>query len=83
MPQRRGGQKVDLKFARRSGKVGAMTTLARTPANEKKLAQLKAALGDVLTQALKRGFFGSVAVELSVQDGTIQSIRRKLERVER
>ena len=31
----------------------------------------------------RRGFFGTAAVELSVQDGTIQHIRRKVERVEK
>ena len=34
-------------------------------------------------RSLRRGFFGTAAVELSVQDGTIQHIRRTMERVEK
>jgi hypothetical protein len=58
-------------------------THARTPGNAKKIAQLEVALAEVLAEATRRGFFGTVALELSVQDGTIQNIRRKLERIER
>jgi len=58
-------------------------THARTPGNAKKIAQLEAALAELLAEATRRGFFGVVALELNVQDGTIQHIRRKLERVER
>jgi hypothetical protein len=60
-----------------------MMTHARTPGNAKKIAQLEVALAEVLAEATRRGFFGTVALELSVQDGTIQNIRRKLERIER
>lgn len=60
-----------------------MMTLTSTPANQKKVAQLKGALAEVLAEALKRGFHGSAGVELVVQDGTIQSIRRRVEKIER
>ncbi len=60
-----------------------MVTHARTPGNAKKMAQLEAALAELLAEATRRGFFGVVALELNVQDGTIQHIRRKLERIER
>lgn len=60
-----------------------MITHAPTPGNTKKLAQLEAALAELLAEATRRGFFGLVALELSVQDGTIQHIRRRLERIER
>jgi hypothetical protein len=56
---------------------------ATTPGNAKKLAQVQTALAEVLAEALRRGFFGTAAVELTVQDGTIQNIRRKVERVEK
>jgi len=36
-----------------------------------------------LEQALRRGFFGQVGVELKIQDGTIQHVCRKLEQIER
>ena len=60
-----------------------MMTLDTTAANVRKLVQLKAALAEILDEVLERGFFGTAAVELSVQDGTIQHIRRKVERIEK
>jgi hypothetical protein len=60
-----------------------MTTHVATAGNAKKVAQLQAALTEVLREALHRGFFGTAAIELSVQDGTIQHIRRTVERIER
>ena len=58
-------------------------TLTKTPTNLQKMAQLKAALAEMLAEVLQRGFHGSAGVELSVQDGTIQSISRKVEQIER
>jgi len=64
--------------------VGPMTTtLTHTPSNREKTALLQAALGEILAEVLRRGFHGTAAIELSVQDGTIQHIRRKVERIER
>lgn len=60
-----------------------MTTPTKSPANAKKVTQLESALSEILAEALRRGFFGTAAVELSIQDGTIQHIRRKVERIER
>ena len=60
-----------------------MMTLTETSGNQKKMAQLKSALGEMLAEILRRGFHGTAAVEVSVQDGTIQSIRRTVERIER
>jgi hypothetical protein len=54
-----------------------------TAANAKKVAQLELALVEILAEVLRRGFFGTAAVELSVQDGTIQHIRRKVDRIEK
>jgi hypothetical protein len=54
-----------------------------TPANAKKVAQLQQAVAELLAEALRRGFFGTAAVELSIQDGTIQHIRRRLDRIEK
>ena len=47
------------------------------------IARTEDAWRAVLEQALQRGFHGQVAVEISVQDGTIQHIRRRLEQFER
>ncbi|MGE0610440.1 MAG: hypothetical protein AB7O62_25350 [Pirellulales bacterium] len=60
-----------------------MTTPEATAGSRAKLAQVERAWSDLLAQALRRGFFGSVSLELQVQDGTIQSVRRKVEKVEK
>jgi len=63
--------------------VDAMMTLTKTPGNERKVTQLTEAMGKMLVEVLRRGFFGTAGVEVTVQDGTIQSIRRRVEQVER
>ena len=60
-----------------------MTTLERTPANQNKLSQAETAWREMLSDALRRGFYGSVTVEVGVQDGTIQHIRRRVEQLEK
>ena len=58
-------------------------TLTTTPTNRKKMTQLNATLSEILAEVLRRGFHGSAVVELNVQDGTIQTIRRKVEQIQR
>ena len=60
-----------------------MMTLTQTPANEQKVSQLREVIARILAETLRRGFHGTAAVELSVQDGTIQHIRQRIERIER
>jgi hypothetical protein len=60
-----------------------MITHATTPGNDRKVLQLQAALTELLREALQRGFFGTAGVELNVQDGTIQYIRRRVDRIEK
>ncbi|HLA83841.1 MAG TPA: hypothetical protein VJL29_03525 [Thermoguttaceae bacterium] len=60
-----------------------MVTQCKTPANQEKVSQLRAAMAEVLIEVLRRGFHGTAGIELCVQDGTIQHIRRRIERVER
>jgi hypothetical protein len=60
-----------------------MTTHVATPVNAKKVAQLQSILAEMLSESLRRGFFGTTGIELSVQDGTIQHIRRTVERIEK
>jgi hypothetical protein len=60
-----------------------MTTHETTPGNKTKLGQLQTVLAQALAEALQRGFHGTAAVEVVVQDGTIQKIRRMVERVEK
>lgn len=61
----------------------AMTTLIDSQTNQKKLVQLHQSLEQVLNEILQRGFHGSAQIVVSVQDGTVQHIRRTVERVER
>lgn len=57
--------------------------IEHSPVNRVKVSQIEAALADMLSQALRRGFHGLARIELSVQDGTIQHIRRAIERIEK
>jgi hypothetical protein len=63
--------------------VNAMMTHADTAGNAKKVAQLQTAWAELLAETLKRGFHGTARVEVSIQDGTIQHIRRRVERIEK
>jgi hypothetical protein len=76
------GQKEILKSAS-ADYIHRSTMTNAMPANAKKVAQLERALAELLAATLKRGFFGTAAVEVSVQDGTIQYIRRKVEQIEK
>ena len=58
-------------------------TTTPTPTNRAKVAFLEKTWQEMLLEALKHGFYGSVSVEIQVQDGTIQSIRKKIEQVEK
>jgi hypothetical protein len=62
--------------------VDAMITHVNTSGNNKKVAKLYEVLNEVLEKALHRGFFGTATIELNINDGTIQHIRRKVEQVE-
>ncbi len=55
----------------------------KRPANERMLGLLRAALAEILAEVLQRDYYGTAAVELSIQDGTIQHIRRSMEKTER
>ena len=60
-----------------------MTSTFETIANQKKLSQAYQAWQALLEEVLRRDFFGTATLEIAVQDGTIQSMRRKLEQVEK
>ncbi|MCC6125820.1 MAG: hypothetical protein IT426_12710 [Pirellulales bacterium] len=59
-----------------------MTNVA-TPNNAVRVEQLQKAWAEILAEVLRRGFYGTAEVEVNVQDGAIQHIRRKIERVEK
>jgi hypothetical protein len=54
-----------------------------TPGNRQRVTQLEAALAELLVEVLRRGYNGRALIELSIQDGVIQHIRRTLERLEK
>jgi hypothetical protein len=60
-----------------------MKTLEATPVNQTRLSQAETAWREMLADALRRGFYGTVTVEVGVQDGTIQHIRRRVEQLEK
>ncbi len=57
--------------------------MSTTHGNRIKLPQVEAVLAELLAEALRRGFHGKAVIELAVQDGTIQQIRRVMERIEK
>jgi hypothetical protein len=63
--------------------IASMTSLENTTTNQTMLAQAESAWQQVVRQTLRRGFHGSATVELSVQDGTIQHVRRRVEQLEK
>ena len=60
-----------------------MMTLPESQTNQRKLARVTAAWRELLTEALQRGFYGTATIEVEINDGTIQHIRKKVERVEK
>ena len=60
-----------------------MITTRNTTTNQGKAVQTEMALAEMLAEVLTRGFHGSAAIEVAIQDGTIQHIRRRVERMER
>lgn len=59
------------------------TALRHSDANRVRLARIREALDEMLDESLKRGFFGTVALEIAVQDGTIQCLRRRKEQLDK
>ena len=62
---------------------GQSDRLDATPANRARIAQLHDAVARCLDVALRRGFFGSVGISLTVADGTVQKIVQDVRREER
>ncbi len=58
-------------------------SLLESETNQARLRQAEAALTRLLDDALRRGFYGTLALEVAVQDGVIQHLRQRLERIEK
>lgn len=61
----------------------SMMNVATSPANQQKVARAAQLLQELLERSLKRGFHGSAELVLSVQDGTIQHIRCRVEQIDK
>jgi hypothetical protein len=62
---------------------GMQPTINPTQGNRVKLSQVETALAELLAETLRRGFYGKALLELAIQDGTIQHLRRAVEKIER
>ena len=60
-----------------------MKSIRTTPNNHEKVKQLEAVFAQLLIEVLRAGFHGRALIELAIQDGVIQHIRRTLERLEK
>jgi hypothetical protein len=60
-----------------------MTDRKSSGTNQAKLSRVWQALDSLLGQVLREGFHGTAAIELTIQDGTIQRLNKRLESVER
>ncbi len=60
-----------------------MKTIRPTPSNHEKVKQLEAVFAQLLIEVLHAGFHGRALIELAIQDGVIQHIRRTLEKLEK
>ncbi|NLX54346.1 MAG: hypothetical protein GXY58_04460 [Planctomycetaceae bacterium] len=78
-PYTAGNQPAQCGASRRREVGGVL--LDKTPANVRRIGKLREAMEETLIRALRRDFFGVGALEFTVQDGTIQEIRQRLERV--
>jgi hypothetical protein len=59
-----------------------MMNVRDTPVNQSKLARLERAWRELLEAATVRGYHGTIGLEVTVQDGTIQHFVRRTERRE-
>ncbi len=59
------------------------TTIAMTATNNTKREQADRVWRVMLDEAMRKGFYGTAAIEVSLNDGTIQHIRRRVEQFEK
>jgi hypothetical protein len=51
--------------------------------NDRMIVRLEQAVAALLGQVLRRGFHGTAGVEIAIQDGIIQHVRSKTDRLDR
>lgn len=59
------------------------TTINSTHGNRIKLSEIETALAELLSETLRRGFHGKAVLELTIQDGTVQYLRRVVDRIDK
>jgi hypothetical protein len=55
----------------------------QTNSNAARLDQLQKAWAEILVKTLRRGFYGTIQIEVAIQDGSIQCFRKKIEQIEK
>ncbi len=60
-----------------------MKPMQSRPSNDLRLRQVRGAIDALVAEMLRRGFHGKGRVELVVQDGVIQEVRRVVEQIVR
>ena len=63
--------------------LGTMKERQFSVANEARLNRAVRALDELLAQALRERFHGTAVIELTIHDGTIQRLSKRLEAIER
>ena len=53
------------------------------PKNERMVVRLEQAVAALLRQVLRRGFHGTAGVEIAIQDGIVQHVRTKIDRLDK
>jgi len=75
--------KIGLQVATRLNIFTHMTNAtADSLTNQQKTTRCRRLLEELLECALRRGFHGTAEISVTVQDGTIQNLRGKIEQIE-
>ncbi len=60
-----------------------MKMLKESPVNQTQLVRVATSLKAMLDEALRHDFYGTATIEVQIDGGTIQKIRRIVERIEK
>lgn len=60
-----------------------MATLESQPTNQRQLDTFRRTVSEMLAYVLAHGFYGAAGVEMTLQNGIIQNVLMRIERVEK
>jgi len=60
-----------------------MKGTANTTTNQAQLGRAQRSWNDLLDEVLRRGFHGQASIEMTIHDGTISRVARRVERIEK